>query len=444
MIVMKKVMLNIFLIITLVSCDFLDNPPATGLSDDKLIDLPAIRALVNGAYDECRVVMSNVYCMDIALVRDMKVRNRPERDGFFEHQMFYDIEFSRSYKILGLLNEVATHDVQGMEGNSVDKSGVLGDMHFMRAFIYFVINTHYELPSTGYSAPLVLKPVMVGERFSCAKADDIRKQIEQDIEAARTYLKETQNGQASYFAATALAARIYFYHEKYALAYACADELIKSGKYGMEEVAAPFIPLGQSKENIFSLLYNSLDLQSPVTDLFTCLQASDVKGSLILYEKGELAQFFHSEDNRYKHFFVAKDNVVYGSGKYTTDKMNLPCIRLAEMHLTRAEANIMNLNRVSQQDVNDLNEIIGRAMPASIVTVIPSKNDMLDLLYNERTKELALEIGDHFLNVKRLKKGIAKIPTEGEGYKSYTVYADQVVSIFPLQEELFHNLNRKP
>lgn len=437
---MKKLIYSILLSFMVVSCDFLETPPALGLTEDKLIDLKAMRALVNGSFSSSRAFLDDVTIFDMLVVRDMAVRNRPEWDGFFEHHMASDMCFQEFYKAIGILNEVAVSDVQGMKGSQDEKDVVLGEMHFMRALLYFQVNERFELPSTGWSAPLTLKPVAVGERLTCAKASDIRAQVEKDIEQARTLLKGKTAVFADYYAATALAARIYFYYENYAKAYECANEVIVSGKYELESLAAPFEPLAGSRENIFTILYNPVDSQSPVDKLAEFMQASETLGVLYVYDKGELARYFDRNDERYKAFFKEQDNVVYGSGKYTTDKMDYPYIRLAEMYLTRSEANIMKNGSVSQQDVDDVNEIIERAMPEDVLTEIPSQDVMLDILYKERTKELALEVGDHFLNVKRLKRGIVAYP--GEGYIPYSEYADIVASIFPETEKAYHDLDR--
>lgn len=437
---MKKIIYSIFLSLLLVGCDFLETPPALGLTEDKLVDLQAMRALVNGSYDASRAFLDDISAYDMLIVRDMAVRNKPEWDSFFEHQFDFDICFQQLYKAIGILNELSVHNMQDMEGSQEEKDVILGEMYFMRALLYFIVNTHYELPSTGWSAPLVLKPVEVGERLSCAKASDIRIQIEKDIEQARSLLKGKNTILADYYAATALAARIYFYHENYILAYQYANEVITSSKYVLEDVSAPFVPLKESRENIFTMIYNSVDNLSPVDELFERLQASDTQGALYLNVKGELKAFFDVNDKRYQIFFKEQDNVIYGSEKYSTDKMNYPYIRLAEMYLTRAEANIMNTGSVSQQDVDDLNKLIERSLPANALTSIPSKDEMLEFLYKERTREMALEVGDHFLNVKRLKRGI--VSYQGDGYVPYSEYADKVVSIFPDTEMAFHDLNR--
>ena len=87
------------------------------------------------------------------------------------------------------------------------------------------------------------------------------------------------------------------------------------------------------------------------------------------------------------------------------------------MYLTRAEADIMVNGSVNQQDINDINAIRNRAKPYSVLTSIPTKDQALDLIFEDRTKELAFELGDHFLNTKRLKLGIIKTQDEGGASK---------------------------
>lgn len=438
---MKKYIYIILMSISLgaASCDFLDTPPALGITEDKLIDLKSMRALVNGSFDKTRMFLDDISAIDMLLVRDMSVRNKPEWDSYFEHKIAFDIRFNMLYQSIGLLNEISVRDVQSMNGTQEEKDIILGEMHFMRSLLYFLVNTHYELPSTGWSAPLVLKPVEVGERLSCAKASDIRKQIETDIEEARRLLKEKDGSLVNYYVATALAARIYFYHENYELAYKYSNEVIISDKYALEDVQTPF-KSENARETIFSIVYNSADSMSPVDELFKRLKASDTEGALYMNEYGELKMFFDSNDKRFQNFFKVQDGVVYGSEKYSTDRMNFPYIRLAEMYLTRSESNIMNNGTVSQQDVDDINIIIDRSLSGDKLTSIPSTEDMLEKIYKERTKEMALEVGDHFLNVKRLKRGI--VSYDGNGYVQYSDYADKVVSIFPDTEIAFHDLNR--
>ena len=429
--------------------DFLDIPPVTGLTDDKLIDLPAMKALIDGAYATERGYAWTSTVAAALMVRDVKVDNNVNYPQFFDHQIANDFGlFVNSYTVLGLLNTVAVSDVQKMAGTKKEKDAIMGDMHFLRALIYFDLNNYFQLPSTGYSVPLVKAPIGVNDKVSTAKTVDVMNFIEEDIEAARTNFKDV-SGVANYHAATALAARIYFFHKKYDKAYQMANEVINSGKYIIENnVSAPFTPNAASRENIFSFVFKASDgagYLAPTLNLFTAYQSNN-NGFLSLYPPGELAQLKNGDPNdaRVQAFYYTLPNITYIDYKYQTDQMDFPYIRLAEMYLTRAEANIIKNNAVSQQDVDDVNMLRRRANPATILNNIPSVNETLDIIYNDRTKEMAIELGDHYLNVRRLQRGIVKIPSEGVGLKPYSEYADLLAFPFPQKEIGIYGLTRRP
>ncbi len=451
--IMKNIAFSIFLGLAIfTSCeDFLDVPPATGLSDDKLVDIPAMKALVYGAFDASRSLVTQSALYGTAMARDVLIRNRAEYDQFYDHQISESMTgwmFGQAYNVLGLLNTVAVTDMTGMEGTDTEKNAILGDMHFLRALVNFDLNNYFALPSTGYSIPLVFEPVGVNDRVSCNQTSVVMETIETDIELARTYFSET-SGVASYGAATALAARIYFYHKKYDLAFERANEVITSSTYALEpDVASAFVPGASSRENIFNFKYSAGDGQgtSPTERIYTAYRASASQGFYYLNPDGEAAQVVLTDtsDSRYKAFYSESGVITYIDGKYTTDQMDYIYIRLAEIYLTRAEANIMVNNAVSQQDVDDINMLRKRANPDSELASIPTVEEALDILFEDRIKELGFETADHYLNLRRLEKGIVRTPEEGEGKKPYSEYADLLVFPFPVNEAKIHDLNRNP
>lgn len=430
--------------------DFLDNPPAVGLSNDKLVDIPSMQALIYGAYSQTRGYIAQYSLYSSAMVRDINIRNRAEYEQFYDHLLSTNMTswvYNSSYSALGLINTVAVSDVDNMEGTDEEKSSILGDMHFLRAMIYFELNNYFTLPSTGYSVPLVKEPIGVNDRVSTTTSENIKNSVEEDIERARQYFDE-EPGVGNYYTATALAARIYFYHEKYELAYQRANEVITEGNYIIEDdVADAFVPGKSSRENIFSFVFNSADGigTSPTQNLFTSYQADDSRGWYSLNLDGELAQFMLADttDARYSAFFTETEAHTYIDGKYSTDQMDFHYIRLPEMYLIRAEANIRANNSVSQQDVNDINILKERSNPSTVLNSIPSLEEMLNIIFIERTKELAIELGDHFLNVRRLEKPIIEKEEEGGGLKPFNEYNNLLVFPFPESEVEIHGLTRE-
>lgn len=450
---MKRILLNTILAlgVSLTSCsDYLVNEPSTGLSDDKFTNVEAMDAVVTGAYTQFAYIIGTSAIFDALLTRDVNLQNNNAAywANVYDHLISNNIAFSNSYLALSLLNTVAVADMESIEGLDAEKEAVWGDMYFARAFVNFNLNLHYELPSTGYTAPLVLAPVAAGEKVSCATTDEMKASVESDIEMARTLLKDNGTDRTNYYAATALAARIYFFHKKYDLAYERANEVI-GGPYALEQdLISAFPTSGVSNETIFVLSYNaSSDTSNPIKDLYDFYQADDSNGTLYLNPTGELNTLLdRTDDMRYAAFYTELNGKVFINKKYSTSTMNYPVIRLPEMLLTRAESNIMKNNSVSQADVDDLNEIINRAYPANAIGSIPSKDEMLERIYVERTLELVAECGDHVQNVKRLQRGIVQIQSEGDTseYKSYDTYKDKIVSAFPSAEEEYHSLDREP
>ena len=132
------------------------------------------------------------------------------------------------------------------------------------------------------------------------------------------------------------------------------------------------------------------------------------------------------------------DGIVYLGGKWPTNSVDYVALRLAEMHLTRAEANIMVNNAVTADDVADVNAIINRAGAATSVVGTPNKTEMLEIIFNERSKELYNEWGDRFLNTRRLQKGI--VNENGSGQISYSTYSQILYYPLPVNEVEIHNL----
>jgi hypothetical protein len=62
---------------------------------------------------------------------------------------------------------------------------------------------------------------------------------------------------------------------------------------------------------------------------------------------------------------------------------------------------------------------------------------MLEIIFNERSKELCFEWGDRFLNTRRLKKDI--INESGDGYVSHSQYNNLLYYPLPNAESRIQN-----
>ena len=125
------------------------------------------------------------------------------------------------------------------------------------------------------------------------------------------------------------------------------------------------------------------------------------RGDIVVQTKH--TALYNTADPRAK-FTVVASNRLY-SKKFSNLFGDVTIIRLAELHLIRAEANFRLSTAVGLAPIDDLNKIRSRAGAPEIV-----KADLtLDKILLERKLELAFE-GLLLSDVKRLKKNVGTLP----------------------------------
>ncbi|WP_127139987.1 RagB/SusD family nutrient uptake outer membrane protein [Flagellimonas marinaquae] len=448
---MKRIFYSLFLLVSLISCEkFLDESPPIGLSSDKLTDIASMNALINGTYANLRSFTAYTSMITSTIVHDVNIRRDPNWIPFTRWSetglppVFTTNLYGDGFAALNKINTVANANVPEMIATQTEKNSVLGDMHFLRALVYFDMNNYFTLNSSGNSVPLVLDVLGVNDRVSVAKSSEIRTQIEEDIELARLYF-ENSAGVSNYEIATALAARIYFFHEKYDLAYQRANEVVESSKYSLEsEVTAPFVTGNGSPEVIFSILFNAAEGWPGAARVnFESYQDDKERGIASLNPSSLLAQLRNADpnDKRHSDLYTEAGGLVYANGKFPSNQTDYIYLRYSEILLTRAEANIMRNNgAINVQDIEDVNAVKNRAGATDTITGSPDSSFMLEAIYQERSKELAFEHGDRFLNIRRLQKGIYN--EDGTEEIPFSEYVNQLVFPFPLFEVELHDLQR--
>ena len=433
----KIFLLLSILFLTFTSCeDFLEEDPSIGLSADKLTDIASMNALVHGAYDNMRGFYAYQPMITAGFVRDYSVRNSANWTPFYKWTntgvpgMFTGNSYGNGYRTLNKVNTVLNADIENMYGTAAQRSQVLGDAHFIRAAIYFQFHMTFTHPTTQKSVPLVTTVLGTNAIVTQATGSELIAQFEYDIEEARKHFA-ISNGVNTHVAATAMAARMYFYLGKYDLAYARANEVIASGAHSLEANVADIYSRGNaSAESIYTIITNRTEngfgVQSIMNNNF---QADKDSGVASLNPYSLIAQFRNANpsDKRFADLMTEGDGLVYVDKKYPSLDSDYVVLRLAEMYLTRAESNIMKNGSVSASDVADINMIKNRASVA-LISGIPSQADMLDIIYNERSIELCFEWGDRFYNTRRLQKDI--VAEGGNGVIPYSTY--NTLLVYPM------------
>ena len=286
-----------------------------------------------------------------------------------------------------------------------DRAQVEGEARFIRGLVYFDLVRFFAQPYEGGEAndqagvPIVLTPTRsITEETNVSRntVAAVYDQVIEDLTTAADLLPETNGIFAGATTATALLARVYQQMDRYADARDAANEVIESGFYSLTpDYASAFMNGSNSTEDIFAIQVSSQDGANNMTTFFSIPEFGGRDGDieilpahLALYEEG---------DDRLDLFFERSD-VTY-TGKFNDQFANVTIIRLAEMYLIRAEANLRLGTDVGASALEDINLIRNRAGLDDL--------DEVDLEYilEERRRELAFE-GFRIHDIKRLQGSV--------------------------------------
>jgi hypothetical protein len=292
------------------------------------------------------------------------------------------------------------------------KERVEGEAKFIRGLVYFELVRIYGRawrdgnPSQNPGVPLITTPTTVNNATDLVERSSVSEvyaQVISDLTEAGNLLPEVNSFFATKYSAFAILSRIYLMQADYAKASTYASEVINSGLFSLtanfsdafnktSTSAADRSSNGNAtSEDVFAI---QVTAQDGVNNLNTFFASADFGGrGDILIESVHFAMY-ESDDKRAKLFYddtyTAKWNNIAG---------NVNIVRLAEMYLTRAEAD----QRLGQgTPVADINVIRERAglLPVASVT--------LDDILLQRRLELAFE-GHLIHDLKRTGRSIGEM-----------------------------------
>lgn len=307
--------------------------------------------------------------------------------------------------ILGALGVVAANR----------KDRVEGEAKFIRGAVYFdLVRLFGKAWNDGTAAsnpgvPIVLTPtrgITDADQRPRNTVAEVYAQAILDLTTAETKLPAANGFFATKGAAAAMLARIYLQKGDYANAAAAADRVIASGRYSLRPnyaEAFPVSPAGPAQisntsEDVFAMQVNATQGVNSFNTHYSSNSRGDIdinSSHLNLYEPG---------DDRRDLFYVDGGSVYVG--KFENLYGNVRLIRLAEMYLTRAEANFRLLPAAPVGGVtplSDINRIRNRAGLPSLATLT------LNQILKERKLELAFE-GFTLHDAKRLQLSVGTIP----------------------------------
>lgn len=310
-----------------------------------------------------------------------------------------------SYRAINVVNNVLANLEVVTDAN---RDRVEGEAKFLRGTLYFELVRVYAktwadgTPSANPGVPLVLTPtteITEEAKVSRNTVAEVYAQVIKDLTEAEAKLPAANGFFATKGAAGAILSRVYLMQQKYPEAANAATRVIDSKRYSLVSTEEVFdLRINQNgtntAEDIFSAQVTS---QDGINSTNTFYGAAEYGGrGDILIEDAHLA-LYETGDKRAELFYQAENGGIYTS-KWINQYGNIKIARLAEMYLTRAEANFRNKSSIGAPPAADLNLIRARAG----LVAIPAASLTLPAILKERHLELAFE-GHLIHDIKRTK-----------------------------------------
>ena len=338
--------------------------------------------------------------------------------------------WQRGYKIINNVNIVIGNADLVSEDN---QAAMEAEAKFLRGLIYFHLSNLFGKPysaggvTTNLAVPLILGPIIAQadlEKGMQARAtvDAVHKQVIADLKfAAENLPEENDNGRATKYAAYAILSRVYLSEGLYEEAATAANEVIASDEFALaSSFDKVFNNASNSPEDVFAIQQTNQSNAGTVDNGLQTFYAGRTyggRGDVIVntdklpYEDGDVRKDFYYED------YGIRVNDGFYSLKWQQPYKVYTVVRLAELYLTRAEANLRAGTAIGADPVDDVNMVRERAN-ASTLAVVTAED-----VVQERLRELAYE-GDKLWTYKRLKRNIG----------SYTYLNDKLILPIPQRE----------
>ncbi len=313
------------------------------------------------------------------------------------------------YEVIGAANNIIANlpDVTDVNDlTEADKTRFVAEAKFLRALTYFQLVNLFAQPfqvsgGSNLGVPLVSKPFEGGDisefQLERSTVNEVHAFIEQDLIDASADLPDDNGVRAEAGAARALLARLYLYREEWNNAADFAGQVISSGAYSLAPVYDFYDDNPESPENIFVVVNTPTDGPQEATgsdEVYVNFYNPSPGGRGDAPFSQDLLNAFSLEagDLRFSTLsqaaLDAQSNDTFFTTKYPDIVNNASdgmVLRVTEMYLIRAEANLRSGSTIGDTPLNDINTLRSRAGLANLASVD------LDAVLLERRKELCFE-----------------------------------------------------
>lgn len=404
----------------------LDIKPVTNVSAGQaLSNADDLNALLVGGYDALGSV--NLYGGN--LQRDAELlgdNGEVDWTGTFvaPQQMFTkrllvnndqaDVTWTDAYRAINICNTVLANLNLAA---AADKARIEGEAKFIRGSLYFELVRVYARTwgdgdaNANPGVPIVLKPtetLTAADNVPRSTVAAVYTQAIQDLTDAEAKLP-TVDDRFGFFATKGAAAaqlsRVYLQKSDYPNAASAANRVIAANVYSLvptEQVFDLRINISglNTDETIFAIQNTDQDANN---SLNTFYGASEYGGRGDIEMTDKHLALYEAGDNRGDLFYQDEIGAVR-TAKFVNQYGNVQVLRLAEMYLTRAEANFRAGTSVGAAPLADVNLIRARAGLAPLTAAQLTAAAIL----KERRLELAFE-GTLIHDLKRTRQNVGSL-----------------------------------
>lgn len=402
--------------------DLLELEPQASISDQIALSTPGnLQTAITGgyaalgganAYGGSYIYLTDLYAVPASEVYFIGTFLQPREvneKSILNTNSYIAGYWATSYNVINRANNVlGALDVFG--NDAATRTRVEAEAKFLRGTAYFnliqVFGRAYNDgdPNSNLGVPLVLTPTrVVDESLQVPRATvaQIYAQAISDLEAARDGLGVSNGFYANTNVASAMLARVHLAMGNFAAAGAQAQRVIASGRYTLfADITSNYTRTQNGTETIFAVQNTSSAFNNDMAVFYT--QVNSFGRADIRVEDSHMTNY--EADDARAGLFVNTTR-----GRMTTKfdnpdgldsrRTNITVLRLAEMHLVRAEANFRitgsgaaGIGGVTpEDDINALRARVGLAPKATV---------SLAEILQERRNELMFE-GVMLLDLKR-------------------------------------------
>ncbi|ADB40194.1 RagB/SusD family nutrient uptake outer membrane protein [Spirosoma linguale] len=322
-----------------------------------------------------------------------------------------DVTWTNGYRTINICNTVLANLKLA---TTADQPRIEGEAKFIRGSVYFELVRLYGRdwsdgdPNANLGVPIVTTPTVdlnANSNVPRSTVAAVYTQALADLTDAEAKLPLANGFFATKGAAGAQLSRVYLQKADYTNAANAASRVITSGRYQLVDIESVFDTRESQSgintaETIFAV---QLTDQDGTNDLNTFYGSSDVGGRGDIEVTETFINQFEPNDLRSQLFY--DDGGPIRTLKYVNQYGNIQVLRLAEMYLTRAEANFRMGTTVGDTPLNDINVIRARAGATPLTTAQLTLASIL----KERRLELAFE-GTYIHDLRRTKTNVGTLP----------------------------------